>query len=81
MKLTDLNPKYGDSNGIERTHIVFDCPKCQQHRISIPISGNRPWGHTGTDFELTTLTPSIASEYPPLCKAHFFITDGIIKMV
>ncbi len=77
MRLNELNPRYGSTDGV-RTHIIFDCPKCRDHEIGVPIAGAKAWGHSGEDFETTTLTPSIDHNYPPICHSHFFITNGEI---
>jgi hypothetical protein len=79
MKLIELKPKYGSSEGV-RTHIMFDCPKCRAHRIAVPIVGDPKWEHSGNDFETTTLSPSVLHEYPPICESHFFVTNGEIIM-
>ena len=80
MKLIELNPKYGEKNGV-RTHIIFDCPKCHEHRISIPFEGEKKWDKTGIDFESTTLSPSIAHDNGIGCQSHFFIRSGEVEMV
>lgn len=79
MKLTDLNPKYGETDG-EKTHIIFDCPKCQKHQISIPFKGRVQWEKSGEDFGTTTLSPSIAHKSGEGCDSHFFIRNGEIVM-
>lgn len=80
MKLKELNPKYGTTDGV-RTHIIFDCPKCRGHRIAIPFAGEKRWEHSGEDFESTTLSPSIDHDYSPICHSHFFIKNGEIEML
>ena len=79
MKLTDLNPKSGETDG-KRTHVIFDCPKCRQHRMSIPFEGRVKWEKSGEDFETTMLSPSIAHNNGEGCESHFFIRNGEIVM-
>ena len=79
MKLAELGPKYGSTDGV-RTHIIFDCPKCKEHRIAVPFVGEKAWGHSGVDFESTTLSPSIAHNNGVGCQSHFFIRNGEIEM-
>ncbi len=80
MKIIELNPKYGETDGVQ-THIIFDCPVCKEHRVSIPFRGAKKWDKTGVDFESTTLSPSIAHDNGRGCKGHYFIQNGEIKIV
>lgn len=83
MKLIELNPKYGSSDGVQ-DHIIFDCPKCKAHKISIPIppATGCVWQKTGDSFENITLSPSIwhnkGGSCPGICDIHFWIRNGEI---
>lgn len=77
MRLTDLNPRYGETDGV-RTHISFECPPHKIHRIFVPIAGPKKWESSGDTFETLTLSPSIRFEEPPVCDCHFFIQNGEI---
>jgi len=80
MKLTELNPKI-EKHG-EYEHLAFDCPKCQKHRIEIPLPPHpKAWGFQGNSFDNYTLNPSIAHKSHTDCDSHFFIQGGEIKMV
>lgn len=83
MKLAALHPVLEDGA------LIFDCPKCQAHRIRLPmnppITGGWVIGkdasHQDTSLALgnLTLTPSIATVYPHSqhpCDWHGFITNG-----
>lgn len=90
MKLIELHPSFARVSTPEqfighRTHFTFDCPKCQQHKISIPIVGDNKWDiepvsflEGGVDFENITLSPSIAHNNGLGCESHFFIRKGEI---
>lgn len=90
MRLTDLNPKYGQHVG-NRDTLIFDCPKCKAHRITVPIPpAENAWQLTGDCFENLSLLPSIdhTTEYadgiaddPRHCNWHGFVTDGKIITV
>lgn len=82
MKLVELNPHYGETDGI-RTHVIFDCPRCQQHQITVPIPPHeKAWQVIGDSFENLTLSPSIDHDSPVMnCRWHGFITDGDITTV
>lgn len=86
LKLSDLNPKFGATNGV-RTHIIFDAPGCQHEdkcRIVIPFAGESlcKWQKTGDDFTSLTLSPSIwfnkGQKNPTTCDVHFFVRNGEI---
>jgi hypothetical protein len=78
MRLAELNPRYGSTNG-EQTHIIFTCPKCKQHEMAIPFAGEQKWEKTGDDFTNMTLSPSILYKAPAHnCESHFFIRNGEI---
>lgn len=73
-KLTELEPK------LTENYLRFDCPTCRTHSIRIALKGEEAlWTITGT-LENLTVTPSINAETPPICKAHFFIINGEIKL-
>ncbi len=82
MKLTELHPKYASWPNNERRDLIFDCPVCKNHRIAVPISGDRKWEKSGDDFETTTLSPSIhynpQKSNPTTCEWHGFIKNGEI---
>lgn len=91
MKLTDLKPEWGD----DKMRIEFDCPRCRSvncARVDIPVVKEyqkRPsWDMTGDSFENLTLRPSVDFTHhnPAIgpganCNAHFFITEGEVRMV
>ncbi len=86
MKLIELNPKYGATDGV-RTHLIFDCPNCSHEDkciIAIPFIGKPAWEKTGDDFESMSINPSIwfnmKKQNPTNCEAHFFIKKGMIEM-
>lgn len=88
MKLIDLHPKFADTDGV-RTHLVFDCPKCQGKcgKLSIPIAGvsECQWKLDGDDFATLSLSPSVwvnpGGTNPSACDVHFFIRSGSIDIL
>lgn len=94
MRLVDLKPEWEHNNSY-LTFMCPKCtPENPEKRIAqnncftmIPIQGKvdpalEPiaWDWNGeTDFEKVTLTPSIFHHCAS--EAHFFITDGEIKIV
>lgn len=78
MNLAELNPKWEEKDGVN-THVSFDCPKCQAHRIIIPIPPTeKAWDMVGDEFSDLSLHPSIAHDNGVGCRTHFFITNGEI---
>lgn len=68
----------------ERTAISFDCPCGCNHPVTVgirnPVDGQGPvhgttWDHSGDDFDILTLSPSIQREYPARCW-HGWVTNG-----
>lgn len=95
MKLTELKPRFGQTNGV-RSHVIFDCPKCGKHKIGVPVvptGEGAYWNMSGNNFDDLTLSPSIAHltfvyediQKDPTkgekCDSHFFVRNGNIEML
>lgn len=72
MTLIELNPRT-EGNALE-----FDCPKCKNHRVLIPLVGNknskRTWSMYG-DFLNAELRPSISID---CCL--FTVNNGEVRL-
>ncbi len=84
MKLKDLNPKLIN----DESYLVLNCPKCENHKIILPIKGLNAWKQSGNNLDDMTLKPSVWHNSPKskhyrndFCSVHFFITNGEIKIV
>ena len=89
MRLTDLKPEWVNEPKYNYTAVSFDCPKCGEHRISVPIPPSlKAWEMSGSTFEDLTLSPSIAhTDHDSKkniegvkCYSHFFVKNGNIEM-
>jgi hypothetical protein len=89
VKLTDLNPKFLDSELRRGAGVEFDCPcGCPEpcyvpFKVALDGSFNpHGWVRTGDTFETLTLRPSILRvparrEDGTLgCRWHGYVTDG-----
>lgn len=93
-ELITLKPK-DEWDAQKKQWFSFDCPACQKHRISIPVTQDEPgsWLMSGMTIDKRDLYPSIAHstwvytdiEHDPTqgfkCETHFFIRSGVIVPV
>ena len=65
MQLTDLEPSFVN-DAQEGLTLVFLCPVCRKHKISVPVVVTNPggegkrWAITSIELASLTCTPSIA---------------------